>query len=107
MERAWSTEYENNHDDDSGSSSFEDNNDDIGGKNGSGANDSDEDLGEHMTELIKAAAVWLSEQEENSGSSSGARARGRGLPAKRPLPFSPNAKGKSRGSLPSRRRVHF
>mmetsp|Transcript_6015 Transcript_6015/g.8513 ORF Transcript_6015/g.8513 Transcript_6015/m.8513 type:complete len:1159 (+) Transcript_6015:162-3638(+) len=106
VERAWSTVNDGEGKDDDSISSSSDN-DELESKGGSGGTDSDdEELGEDMTDLIKAAAHWLSEQEESTDSVTRSRARGRGLPGKRLLPFSP--RGRGRGSLTSkRRRVHF
>jgi hypothetical protein len=79
--------------------------------NGGDASDSaEEELGDNMNALIKAAAVWLTEQDQATDTNSRNRTnRGRTLPgSKRSAPFSP--RGKSRGtSLTSgkRRRVHF
>jgi len=86
--------------------------DDSVGNNGDDANNS-------MNALIKAAAIWLTEQDQSkeSNSSSKGGSRGRSLPSKRSS-ASPASRGKGdsgsssserRGSLTSgkRRRVHF
>lgn len=71
-----------------------------------------EELGDQMNALIKAAAIWLTEQDAVTETTKpAARAvkstsKARALPAaKRP---SPTASGRGSGSLPTkRRRVHF
>jgi hypothetical protein len=65
-----------------------------------------------MNSLIKAAAIWLTEQDQVTDTAPRSRtARGRGLPggSKRSASFSPRGKGGRGTSLPSakRRRVHF
>ena len=63
----------------------------------------DEELGEGMENLIKAAAMWLTEQDGGDGGAGGRKARGKGLPnAKR----SPKSNGDG-GSSPKKRRVRF
>eukprot|EP00980_Cylindrotheca_fusiformis_P021681 scaffold8529_cov137-Cylindrotheca_fusiformis.AAC.11 len=71
----------------------------------------EEQMGDSMATLIKAAAIWLTEQDHiNDGNSSRNRtSRGRTLPGnKRSSPMSSRGKNRS-GSLTSgkRRRVHF
>lgn len=97
----------------------------LGGGDGDSESDEEKEVGTSMNALIKAAAIWLTEQD-STGESGGSRkpaARGRTLPGKRPAPQSParpkvsssassNEKGNSGGkgtSLTSgkRRRVHF
>ena len=65
-----------------------------------GGSDSEEvDIGDEMADLVKAAAVWLSEQEASNDSFRIKNSRGRSLPAKRPLPFA-----RGRATLPDKRR---
>ena len=84
------------------------NHEDMESKTGSQASEidsEDEDLGD-MTDMIKAAAMWLCEQESSTDPSSRTRtagSRGRVLPSKRTAPFTP--RGRGRGSaLPAKRR---
>lgn len=104
VERAWTTVDDGDtKGEDSASSSSADHHGELGSNNGSGVSDSEEEeLGEDMSELVKAAAVWLLEQDESSEAMSRTRARGRGA-----LPLSPS-RGRGRGGLTAkRRRVHF
>ena len=81
---------------------------------GSGDRASDteeEEMDDNMNTLIKAAAIWLTEQDQamdpkEKGARSG---RGRVLPgSKRSAPFSPRGKGRGAGlTSAKRRRVHF
>lgn len=107
LERAWSkTEDGEPKDDDNGSTSVDDDNtavDEKADNNGSNSDSDDEDLGEDMADLIKAAAVWLSEQEASTDTAKGRGARGRTLPGKRALPFALSSRGRS-GSLDQKRR---
>jgi hypothetical protein len=76
-----------------------------------GSIDEGEKLGDNMTALIKAAAIWLTEQDHVTDTSTRNKAaRGRALPSKRVAPVpSPKGKSRSASSLTSgkRRRVHF
>jgi len=76
-----------------------------------GGSDSEkEELGENMNALIKAAAIWLTEQDQtNDGSKPSSRAtKGRSLPAKRSGNGSPSRGSRGSTTLPTkRRRVHF
>ena len=90
-------------------------------KSSDSENDNARDIGDrNMNALIKAAAIWLTEQDqqskENSTSSKGS-GRGRSLPSKRSAP-SPGSRGKGEGGSSSssrggsitsgkRRRVQF
>lgn len=71
-----------------------------------------EEIGDQMNALIKAAAIWLTEQdsaaETTKASARGTRG-GRNAPAKRPSPVSPSRGGRAAvAGLPTkRRRVHF
>mmetsp|Transcript_7489 Transcript_7489/g.18731 ORF Transcript_7489/g.18731 Transcript_7489/m.18731 type:complete len:1119 (-) Transcript_7489:136-3492(-) len=103
----------------------EDDGDDSDDGESEGSDDrseNDEEVGDNMNALIKAAAIWLTEQDqskETGGSSSKGGGRGRSLPSKRSSnTTSPGSRGKSSGSddgnsrggsLTSgkRRRVHF
>jgi len=74
-----------------------------------GDDSEDEEVGEDMTKLIKAAAVWLSEQDvttDNLALRSRAAPRGRALPSgRRSLPFSaPRARGRGSSLTAKRRR---
>ena len=84
-------------------------------KDGNEDGDSDsekEELGENMNALIKAAAIWLTEQDAATDQ---ARSTSRSAKATKALPTSKNGNGNSPGptrrgdtSLPTkRRRVHF
>jgi hypothetical protein len=114
VERAWSTVGADGEDDeDMASVSSEEEPQEEETKEGSGGavSDSEEEkVGDNMSALIKAAAIWLTEQDQATDTSNRNKtARGRTLPGKRSAPFSPT-RGKSRGtSLTSgkRRRVHF
>ena len=70
----------------------------------------DEEVSDRMADLIKAAAIWLCEQEASTDSSSRTRPnKARALPtSKRALPFTAG-RSRSRGDSPTskRRRVHF
>jgi hypothetical protein len=128
VERAWVDVIKDDPED--GASATADDSDDdesdgsdsSDGKGGSDDSRSDpgEDVGSNMNALIKAAAIWLTEQDqskENNSSSKGG-SRGRSLPSKRSA-SSPGSRGKGDGgssgsgtrggSLTSgkRRRVHF
>jgi hypothetical protein len=101
LERAW-TRSINGSDDEEEDSSSEEEDIPIGDddKVENGGSDSDEvDLGDDMADLVKAAAVWLSEQEANNDSFRIKNARGRSLPSKRPLPFA-----RGRATLTDKRR---
>lgn len=137
-ERAWVSAVEDDVDevDDAASVSSEDEDEieemdegkAVAGEGEDGDSDSDEEKGvpNSMDALIKAAAIWLDEQDStgDGGASRKPAARGRTLPGKRPVPQSPvrprssstassNDKGSNSGgkgsSLTSgkRRRVHF
>eukprot|EP00934_Nitzschia_sp_Nitz4_P007239 Nitzschia sp. Nitz4//scaffold11_size288233//216253//219668//NITZ4_000803-RA/size288233-snap-gene-0.57-mRNA-1//-1//CDS//3329534161//7229//frame0 len=71
----------------------------------------EEKIGGNMNALIKAAAIWLTEQDQAMDTSKAAKStRGRTLPGKRSATSSPRSKSRSGGSsLTSgkRRRVHF
>lgn len=105
LERAWTKadngepkndEDDSSSDDDPIAAAADDDKADNGGSN----SDSDEeDLGEDMADLVKAAAVWLSEQEATNDSFRSKNSRGRSLPAKRPLPFA-----RGRATLADKRR---
>jgi hypothetical protein len=101
LERAW-TRSINGSDDEEVDSSSEEEDIPIGDddKVEHGGSDSEEvDLGDDMTDLVKAAAVWLSEQEANNESFRIRNSRGRSLPSKRPLPFA-----RGRATLTDKRR---
>jgi hypothetical protein len=90
LERAWSKTEDGEADDDNGSTSGDNHaalEDVKADTNGSNSDSEEEDLGDDMADLIKAAAVWLSEQEATTETPKGRGGRGRGLPGKRPLPF--------------------
>jgi hypothetical protein len=114
VERGWSSASGEVEDDEEAASASSDEEAQEESKEESGGDDSDGDeekLGDNMNALIKAAAIWLTEQDQVSDTSkSNKNSRGRTLPSKRPAVPSP-AKGKSRSgsSLTSgkRRRVHF
>ena len=95
------------------------------GKSSESESDNSRDIGDsNMNALIKAAAIWLTEQDQqskenntSSSSSSKGGGRGRSLPSKRSNP-SPSSRGKGEGRSSSstrgssitsgkRRRVHF
>jgi hypothetical protein len=117
VERAWSTEGAGE-DEGSNSGSSVENDDGDGTPKSEGAraltnggdNSEDEETGEDMTKLIKAAAVWLSEQDtttvEGSSSRSRTAPRGRALPSgRRSLPFSsPRARGRGSSITAKRKR---
>ena len=117
VERAWSTageggEGEEEEDIASVSSEDEAEEETKEGSGGAASDSGEEELGEHMNSLIKAAAIWLTEQDTVTDAAPRSRtARGRGLPggSKRSASFSPRGKGGRGASLPSakRRRVHF
>lgn len=102
---------------DSGSDS-----DSSNGDRSDSGSDNGEDVGNNMNALIKAAAIWLTEQDQSkeSGSSSKGGGRGRSLPSKRSN-ASPSSRSKGEGGSSSgnsstrgnsltsgkRRRVHF
>jgi hypothetical protein len=70
-----------------------------------------EDLGDHMNALIKAAAIWLTEQDAATESTKGPTraSRGRALPSKRAaaLPTTKGARAATTLPTAKRRRVHF
>lgn len=133
VERAWVETIKDDPEDGisaAGEDSEEAEDDDESSDSGSGSDsdsgsDNGEEVGNNMNALIKAAAIWLTEQDqskEGSGStSSKANGRGRSLPSKRSTGASPAGRGKSssddnsggggsRGSSITsgkRRRVHF
>jgi hypothetical protein len=97
-----------------------------GAGDGDSESDEEKDVGDSMNALIKAAAIWLTEQDSTSDGAGSRKpaARGRTLPGKRPAPQSPvrtkgsssassNDKGTSSAGKGSsvtsgkRRRVHF
>jgi hypothetical protein len=101
VERSWSKTEDAEENEDVGSDLSVDENIILGDEKTENASNSDsdeEDLGEDMADLIKAAAVWLSEQEGNVDSSRSRGVRGRSIPAKRPLPLSMSPRGRG---LPS------
>ena len=114
VERAWSSASGEGQEDEEVASVSSDEGGQEEPKEESGGYGSDgegEQLGDNMKALIKAAAIWLTEQDQVSDPSSRNKtSRGRTLPSKRPAPTTPQ-KGKSRSgsSLTSgkRRRVHF
>jgi len=114
VERAWSSASgETEEDEDMASvSSEEDVREETKEESDGEASDGEEEgLGDNMNALIKAAAIWLTEQDQAADSSNRSKtSRGRTLPSKR-SPSLSSPKGKSRGgsSLTSgkRRRVHF
>jgi hypothetical protein len=117
VERAWSIAGADIEDDDSPSISSDDEQASEEAKEsneGSGGNPSGSDEGElggNMSALIKAAAMWLTDQDEANDTSSRNRTnQGRALPGKK-RSSPPSARGKgSRGSTLTsgkRRRVHF
>ena len=108
VERAWNTEGGGDNEGSRSESSYE--MDDVAdtpksntarGSTNGGDDSEEEEVGEEMTKLIKAAAVWLSEQDGTSDISSlrsRAAPRGRALPSgRRSLPFS-TPKPQGRGS---------
>jgi len=134
IERAWVDAIKDDPED-GGSTSGDDSDDaeddgkdsddgDAGGDDS--GSDNNEDVGNNMNALIKAAAIWLTEQDqskESNNSSSKGGGRGRSLPSKRSS-SSPTARGKPSGDASSavgasagtrggsltsgkRRRVHF
>lgn len=120
VERAWSgADAEEEKDNESASLSSEEESDAEqaethgGGMSTDSDDDGDEEeqMGDNMSTLIKAAAIWLTEQDQANDSSSRNRpARGRPLPgSKRSSPLSARGKSRNGSSLTSgkRRRVHF
>lgn len=114
VQRAWSSASGEAEDDEEAASvsSEEEVQDESKEESDGGGSDGVERLGDNMNALIKAAAIWLTEQDQVSDPSSRIKtSRGRALPSKRPAVPSPAPKGKSRSgsSLTSgkRRRVHF
>lgn len=120
VERAWDTNGEEEADDDAAVPGAEGNEDDSAGKaaaaasgenGGDSETEDEEELGEGMNALIKAAAIWLTEQDGTPAGDASARSnrgRGRGLPnAKRPASASPTKKsaekekGKASAEKPS------
>lgn len=112
-ERVWDNSDEGgSKDDDSGSTTSVDNdaNDEEKREHRAGtqAESDDEDLGDQMAELIKAAAIWLSEQEASTDAASRTRTnKSRAVPGKRPPPFSPRPRNRGGSLTAKRRRVHF
>ena len=79
---------------------------------GDESDDEEEKIGHGMNSLIKAAAIWLTDQDQASDPANRNKtsARGRALPSKRSAPeSSPRPKSRGGSSLTSgkRRRVHF
>lgn len=112
VERAWNTvDADDSVDSVSSEEQLEEETQPKAGVGGTGTESEDEGrLGSNMNALIKAAAIWLTEQDQATDASSKNRNRGRGLPgSKRSAPFSPRGKGRGGTSLTSgkRRRVHF
>jgi hypothetical protein len=108
VERAWTSGEEDGKEDESEASSSEEEEEEEEVPQDEGVGEESDSGGEDtggMSKLIKAAAVWLSEQDQDTSRSR--VARGRGLPGRaRPLPVvSPSAAGG--GSASKRRRVHF
>lgn len=115
MERAWSGDGDDAEEEDetaSVSSEEEPHEESKDHSKDGGVDSEEEKIGDNMTALIKAAAIWLTEQDQATDStrSSSKTTRGRALPSKRSAPLA-SPRGKSRGgsSLTSgkRRRVHF
>jgi hypothetical protein len=117
VERAWTAPGEDGEEDeDMASVSSDDQPEESAaakGGSGGGSDEEEEVLGDQMNALIKAAAVWLTDQDQTTDAKDVSRrttARGRALPSgsKRTAPFSPRSKGRG-SSLTSakRRRVHF
>jgi hypothetical protein len=117
VERAWSTAAAEGEDEEDAASvssveepQEEEEEQPKEGSGGAATDSEEEELGDNMNALIKAAAIWLTEQDQATDASSRNRTnRGRGLPgSKRSAPFSPRGKGRGT-SLTSgkRRRVHF
>jgi hypothetical protein len=125
VERAWSgADGEEEKKEESASSEAEESEDEPAeAHGGSMSTDSEDDeeepMGDNMSVLIKAAAIWLTEQDQTTDTSSSRNrtdrtdltARGRTLPGGNKRSSPPSSRGKSRGgsSLTSgkRRRVHF
>jgi len=123
VEREW-TSVEDDPERDNGGSSIEgeeaDNDGMVQGEEDSkedcgdgGENDSEkEEIGENMSALIKAAAIWLTDQDaavESNRAVARSNKLSRPLPGKRPATVSPSRAGRANASLPTskRRRVHF
>lgn len=85
--------------------------DDGGDDDGESESDKEEELGDHMNALIKAAAIWLTEQDAVTDSArASARAskqQGRSLPSKRPTNSNSTSRARGEQSSSKRRRVHF
>ncbi len=90
--------------------------DDVGGEEDDDGGESDsekeEELGDQMEALIKAAAIWLTEQDAVTDSArANARAskqQSRTLPSKRPTSSSSSNRARGDQVIPTkRRRVHF
>ncbi|KAL3935484.1 MAG: hypothetical protein SGBAC_009001 [Bacillariaceae sp.] len=117
VERSWNEEEEEENEDidvDEVSVSTEEESDDESGNaegntiSSESDDDSEDEPGDNMDVLIKAAAIWLTEQDQANDSGARNRNNGKTLSMKRSSPAS--QKGKKRGSsLTSgkRRRVHF
>ena len=102
-DRGWTAidNSDDNHGDDDSAGDEEESSDDEGSDDGSDQGDDSDDGSEsggenggQMSALIKAAAIWLTEQDQTKDSKS--RSKGRGLPGKRG-----NSSSKS---LPTKRR---
>jgi len=128
VERAWVEVIKDDPED--GASATGDDSDDAesdgsDSESGKGSDDSGSDIGEdvgnNMNALIKAAAIWLTEQDQSKETTTSSKGggRGRSLPSKRSS-ASPVSRGKGDGSSSSgagtrggsltsgkRRRVHF
>ena len=105
VERAWSNADGDLREDGSVSSGGMIDFDTKIGAQGSASDSEDEEVTADMQDMIKAAALWLCEQEATNDPSSRGRAtsRARLLPSKRTLPFSPQRRGRG-GSLTAKRR---
>lgn len=113
VERAWKSvddEGGSNDEADAASMSSDDGDDGNEGNGGSDAEE-EEELGDHMNALIKAAAIWLTDQDNatDTAASRNRAGRGRGLlGTKRSVPLA-TSRGKGRGGnlTAKRRKVHF
>lgn len=116
VERQWTSVEDDGHDGDAAEYSSDDGGGRHGGdddEEGNSKDDGDgsegeekEEIGDQMNALIKAAAIWLTEQDAATESKPAGRAARQ---AKRPAAASSPAKGgRAATSLPTkRRRVHF
>jgi hypothetical protein len=117
VERAWTSVHEEAEEDDEGSASSEEEIEEARAEESGGDDevvreDEEEKLGGSMDALIKAAAIWLTEQDQATDTSNRTKtSRARAVPSKRSSAEATSQKDNNRNgsSLTSgkRRRVHF